>query len=96
MTNDGEADYHDSCPISMEELQSLLPRMVLVHRVMPTMCGAALHGMGMEPVLDCVPKYCECGHFCFGLSMWVYANGQYTRYRQGTNSVMEKMVNMQS
>ncbi len=72
---DGGADYQ-SCPIlgsiSTEEIQSSLRRMVLARRVMPTMCGAALCGMGVEPILDCVAEYRECGHFCLGLSMWVY------------------------
>ncbi len=63
---DGGADYH-SCPIlgsiSTEEIQPSLRQMVLARRVMPTMCGAALRGMGVEPVLDCVAEYRECGHF---------------------------------
>jgi hypothetical protein len=31
----------------------------LTRRIMPTMCGAALRGLGVEPVLDCVAEYCE-------------------------------------
>jgi hypothetical protein len=53
---DEGADYH-SCPISTEEIQLLLQRMVLACRVMPTMCGAALCGMGLKPILDCITKY---------------------------------------
>ena len=67
---DGGADYH-SCQIlgsiSTEEIQSSLRRMVLARRVMPTMCGTALRGMGVEPVLDCVAEYREYEHFSFRL-----------------------------
>ena len=53
------------CPIldgiSTEEIQSSLRRMTLERRVMPTMCGAALRGVGVEPLLDCVAEYRECG-----------------------------------
>ena len=49
------------CPIldgiSTEEIQSSLRRMTLERRVMPTMCGAALRGVGVEPLLDCVAEY---------------------------------------
>jgi elongation factor G len=61
---DGGADCH-ACPIldsiSTEEIQSSLRRMTLARRVMPTMCGAALRGVGVEPLLDCVAEYRECG-----------------------------------
>lgn len=45
--------------ISTEQIQSSLRRMTLTRRIMPTMCGAALRGLGVEPVLDCVAEYCE-------------------------------------
>jgi len=54
---------YQSCPvlsnISTEEIQSSLRRMTLSRMVMPTLCGAALRGVGVEPVLDCVAEYCK-------------------------------------
>lgn len=56
--NDDVGDGMDS--ISTEEIQSSLRRMTLSRKVMLTMCGAALRGVGVEPVLDCVAEYLPC------------------------------------
>jgi len=69
---DGGGGGGANCPIldgiSTEEIQSSLRRMTQARRVMPTMCGAALRGVGVEPLLDCVAEYRECGtSFCFKL-----------------------------
>ena len=50
----------DGVDISTEEIQSSLRRMTLARKVMPTMCGAALRGVGVEPVLDSVAEYLPC------------------------------------
>ena len=34
--------------------------MTLARKVMPTMCGAALRGVGVEPFLDSVAEYLPC------------------------------------
>jgi len=46
--------------ISTIDIQSSLKRMTLQRKVMPTLCGAALRGLGVEPVLDCVAEYLPC------------------------------------
>jgi elongation factor G len=56
--NDDKGDGLDS--ISTVEIQSSLRRMTLARKVMPTMCGAALRGVGVEPVLDSVAEYLPC------------------------------------
>jgi translation elongation factor EF-G len=60
---DDDEETAGSCSIietiSTEEIQSSLRRMTLARRIMPTMCGAALRGLGVEPVLDCVAEYCK-------------------------------------
>jgi len=62
-TTTANASMYQSCQvlsnISTEQIQSSLRRMALSRMVMPTMCGAALRGVGVEPVLDCVAEYCE-------------------------------------
>lgn len=58
MMNQEEEKGHENT-ISTEEIQSSLRRMTLARRIMPTMCGAALRGLGVEPVLDCVAEYCK-------------------------------------
>ena len=51
----------DACPIiesiSTQDIQSSVRRMTLDRKIMPTLCGAALRGVGVEPVLDCVAEY---------------------------------------
>lgn len=58
-----EGESESSCPItdniSTYDIQSSLRRMTLERKVMPTLCGAALRGVGVEPVLDCVAEYCK-------------------------------------
>ena len=46
--------------ISTSDIQSSLRRSTLERKVMPTLCGAALRGLGVEPVLDCVADYLPC------------------------------------
>ncbi|KAL3809534.1 hypothetical protein ACHAXA_010042, partial [Cyclostephanos tholiformis] len=64
MMMENDDDEEDACPIldgiSTEDIQSSLRRMTLARRITPTMCGAALRGMGVEPVLDCVAEYLPC------------------------------------
>ena len=59
----GDEDY-DQCPIlsniSTADIQSSLRRTTLERKVMPTMCGAALRGVGVEPVLDGVAELLPC------------------------------------
>ena len=54
---------YGSCPVlrnvSTREIQSALRRATLSRKIMPTLCGAALRGVGVEPVLDCVAEYRE-------------------------------------
>ena len=56
--NDSKDDGLDS--ISTVEIQSSLRRMTLARKVMPTICGAALRGVGVEPALDNVAEYLPC------------------------------------
>lgn len=60
---DGDEDGWD-CPIldgvSTRDVRSSLRRATLARTVMPTLCGAALRGVGVEPVLDCVAEYLPC------------------------------------
>lgn len=57
-------DDENDCPIlsniSTSQIQSSLRRMTLSRSVMPTMCGAALRGIGVEPVLDGVAELLPC------------------------------------
>jgi elongation factor G len=46
--------------ISTSQIQSALRRMTLSRSIMPTMCGAALRGIGVEPVLDGVAEFLPC------------------------------------
>ena len=46
--------------ISTSQIQSSLRRMTLSRSIMPTMCGAALRGIGVEPVLDGVAELLPC------------------------------------
>lgn len=46
--------------ISTSQIQSSLRRMTLSRSIMPTMCGAALRGIGVEPVLDGVAEFLPC------------------------------------
>ena len=45
--------------ITTDEIQASIRRMTLQRKVMPTLCGAALRGVGVEPLLDCVAEYCK-------------------------------------
>ena len=51
----------DSCPIlsniTTSDIQSAIRRATLDRSIMPTMCGAALRGLGVEPVLDAVAEW---------------------------------------
>ncbi|KAL7541069.1 hypothetical protein ACHAXR_010997 [Thalassiosira sp. AJA248-18] len=62
--DDDDGGDDGECPIikniSTEQIQASLRRMTLSRRVMPTLCGAALRGVGVEPVLDCVAEYLPC------------------------------------
>jgi len=57
-------DDENDCPIlsniSTSQIQSSLRRMTLSKSIMPTMCGAALRGIGVEPVLDGVAEFLPC------------------------------------
>ncbi len=57
-------DDEIGCPIlsniSTSQIQSSLRRMTLSRSIMPTMCGAALRGIGVEPVLDGVAEFLPC------------------------------------
>ncbi|KAL9181828.1 hypothetical protein ACHAXT_012171 [Thalassiosira profunda] len=59
-----EGEEEHACPIlasvSTEDIRSSLRRTSLNRTVMPTLCGAALRGVGVEPVLDCVAEYLPC------------------------------------
>jgi len=57
-TMEDEDNFHNY--ISITDIQSSLKRMTLQRKVMPTLCGAALRGLGVEPVLDCVAEYLPC------------------------------------
>jgi len=57
-TMEDEDNFHNY--ISISDIQSSLKRMTLQRKVMPTLCGAALRGLGVEPVLDCVAEYLPC------------------------------------
>ncbi|KAL3781126.1 hypothetical protein HJC23_001433 [Cyclotella cryptica] len=54
----------DSCPVlsnvTTSDIQSAVRRTTLARTVMPTMCGAALRGLGVEPVLDGVAEWLPC------------------------------------
>jgi len=65
MDSEGGSDEdYDRCPIlsniSTADIQSSLRRTTLERKVMPTMCGAALRGVGVEPVLDGVAELLPC------------------------------------
>jgi elongation factor G len=53
-----------SCPIlstiTTSDIQSAIRRATLDRSIMPTMCGAALRGLGVEPVLDGVAEWLPC------------------------------------
>mmetsp|Transcript_2083 Transcript_2083/g.4293 ORF Transcript_2083/g.4293 Transcript_2083/m.4293 type:complete len:831 (-) Transcript_2083:71-2563(-) len=55
---------YQSCPIlntvSTSQIQSSLRRTTLSRSIMPTFCGAALRGLGVEPLLDAVAGYLPC------------------------------------
>jgi len=57
-------DDENGCPIlsniSTSQIQLSLRRMTLSRSIMPTMCGAALRGIGVEPVLDGVAEFLPC------------------------------------
>ncbi|KAL7555264.1 hypothetical protein ACHAWF_018930 [Thalassiosira exigua] len=59
-----EEEGDDACPIlrhvTTEQIQASLRRTTLARTVVPTLCGAALRGAGVEPVLDCVAEYLPC------------------------------------
>jgi elongation factor G len=59
-----DEDDGSRCPIlsniSTSQIQSSLQRMTLSRSIMPTMCGAALRGIGVEPVLDGVAEFLPC------------------------------------
>ena len=54
---------YGDCPvlshISTEDLRACLRRATLARTAMPALCGAALRGVGVEPLLDCVAEYRE-------------------------------------
>jgi len=55
---------YKSCPIlntvTTSQIQSSLRRTTLSRSIMPTFCGAALRGLGVEPLLDAVAGYLPC------------------------------------
>ena len=59
--NDG---VYSSCSIlsniTTRDIQSAIRRTTLDRSIMPTMCGAALRGLGVEPVLDAVAEWLPC------------------------------------
>ena len=55
--------------ITTDEIKASIQRMTLQRKVMPTLCGAALRGVGVEPLLDCVAEYRE---LLFFLEVCVY------------------------
>jgi elongation factor G len=63
MMMESDDDDDGACPIlggiSTKDIQSSLRRMTLARRITPTVCGAALRGVGVEPVLDCLAEYRE-------------------------------------
>ncbi|ACI64190.1 elongation factor G, partial [Thalassiosira pseudonana CCMP1335] len=46
--------------ISTSDVQSAIRRTTLERSIMPTLCGAALRGLGVEPVLDGVAEWLPC------------------------------------
>lgn len=60
-SNDG---IYSSCSIlsdiTTQDIQSAIRRTTLDRSIMPTMCGAALRGLGVEPVLDAVAQWLPC------------------------------------
>lgn len=59
-----ESGIFQSCPIlssiSTSDVQSAIRRTTLERSIMPTLCGAALRGLGVEPVLDGVAEWLPC------------------------------------
>ena len=66
MDNDSEEGngVFDACSIlssiTTSDIQSAIRRTTLDRSIMPTMCGAALRGVGVEPVLDGVAEWLPC------------------------------------
>ncbi|MBM4000534.1 MAG: elongation factor G [Planctomycetes bacterium] len=44
-------------PIPPGVIRRVLRRCVIAHQVQPVLCGSALHGIGVQPVLDAVVEY---------------------------------------
>ncbi len=44
-------------PIEADLIRRVLREAVLAHAVQPVLCGSALHGIGVQPVLDAVVQY---------------------------------------
>lgn len=58
-------DYNDELmelalqekPIPMDLVKSVLREASLLHQIQPVLCGTALHGVGVQPILDAVADY---------------------------------------
>ena len=70
----GEENIEDY--ITTDEIQASIRRMTLQRKVMPTLCGAALRGVGVEPLLDCVAEYCKffASYVCVSMEMYDFAS----------------------
>ena len=70
----GEENIEDY--ISTDEIQASIRRMTLQRKVMPTLCGAALRGVGVEPLLDCIAEYCKfsSSYVCVSMEMYDFAS----------------------
>ena len=59
LEQDDGSDENIEDYITTDEIKASIQRMTLQRKVMPTLCGAALRGVGVEPLLDCVAEYCK-------------------------------------
>jgi elongation factor G len=72
--DDGSGEENIEDYITTDEIQASIRRMTLQRKVMPTLCGAALRGVGVEPLLDCVAEYCKFSasymYVCVSMKMY--------------------------
>lgn len=47
-------------PIEKELIYRVLREATIAHQIQPVLCGSALHGVGVQPVLDAVERYLPC------------------------------------
>jgi elongation factor G len=47
-------------PISKELIYKVLREATIAHQIQPLLCGSALHGIGVQPLLESVERYLPC------------------------------------